>query len=353
MPASTGISTPDSATSGTLSVGFVLLPRFTLLPFAAFVDCLRLAGDEGDMSRQLRCRWHFMSADGAPVTSSCGAAISPCMPYSDPAQFDYLVVIAGVLEGEGGVDRQTIDYLERAAASGVPLVGICTGVFALLQAGLMNGRRCCVSWYHHDDLKRRFPEALSVPDQLYIDDGDRLTCAGGIASADLAAWLIERHLGRTWARKSLYIMLIDEARRGNAPQPHPMVLQKVDNRTVRRAISVLEQHLGDIVSMDELAERSGCSRRALERHFRESLGVSPQKFARELRLRYGLWMLNFTAHSITEIGERCGFADTAHFSRSFKDTFGFTPSEVRRKEVGVQEALIDPFILQVGKADSP
>ncbi|WP_444678706.1 hypothetical protein [Halomonas sp. E19] len=30
-----------------LSVGFVLLHRFTLLPFAAFVDCLRLAADEG------------------------------------------------------------------------------------------------------------------------------------------------------------------------------------------------------------------------------------------------------------------------------------------------------------------
>ena len=30
-----------------LSVGFILLYRFTRLPFAAFVDCLRLAADEG------------------------------------------------------------------------------------------------------------------------------------------------------------------------------------------------------------------------------------------------------------------------------------------------------------------
>lgn len=38
-----------------LSVSFILLNRFMLLPFAAFINCLRLPADEGDRSRQLRC----------------------------------------------------------------------------------------------------------------------------------------------------------------------------------------------------------------------------------------------------------------------------------------------------------
>ena len=337
------------ANSQRLSIGFVLLPRFTMLPFAGFVDCLRLASDEGDMSRQLRCHWTFMTSDGQSALSSCGAAISPCETYQPVENFDYLVVIAGVLKDKEMVDRATIDYLKQADRQGVPLVGICTGVFALIQAGLMHQRRCCVSWYHHADLTRRFPGGIPVSDQLFIDDGDRLTCAGGIASADLAAYLVERHLGRAWAKKSLHIMLIDEARQGNHPQPHPLVLNKVDNRQVRRAISLIEQHLGELISVDELAERVGCSRRALERHFRESLGVSPQKFSRDLRLRYGLWLLHFTSKSITEVGERCGFSDTAHFSRNFKDTFGYSPSEIRKGTVGLQEDLIDPFFLHIGK----
>ncbi|RKD84180.1 AraC family transcriptional regulator with amidase-like domain [Kushneria marisflavi] len=333
-----------------LSIGFVLLPRFTLLPFAAFVDCLRLAGDEGDMSRQLRCRWTFMTSEGHDAQSSCGAGITPCSAYRDPSEFDYLVVIAGVLDNQEMVDKRTLAYLKWAEQSKVPLIGLCTGVFALLQTGLMHHRRCCVSWYHHDDLVRRFPHAVPVSDQLYIDDGDRLTCAGGIASADLAAYLVERHLGRIWARKSLYIMLINEARRGNTPQPHPMVWEKVDNRIVRRAISILEQHLGELISIDELAERTGCSRRALERNFRESLSVSPQKFSRDLRLRYGLWLLKFTARSITEVGEHCGFADTAHFSRHFKKAFGHSPSDIRKNDVILEEELIDPFFLHIGKS---
>ncbi|MDE0388645.1 MAG: hypothetical protein OXI75_08100 [Rhodospirillales bacterium] len=38
-----------------MRVGFVLSPRFTLTPFAAFIDCLRHAADEADFSRQVYC----------------------------------------------------------------------------------------------------------------------------------------------------------------------------------------------------------------------------------------------------------------------------------------------------------
>ena len=359
-----------------LSVGFVLLSRFTLLPFAAFVDCLRLASDEGDRSRQLRCRWRFLSEDGAEVASSCGAVISPCepiggrhgQPFCDPRQFDYLVVIGGVLgEGEEADspertsperralernrperDGGTLDYLRHAAALGVPLVGVCTGVYSLIQAGVMEGRRCCVSWYHHLDLTRRFPAVSAVADRLYVDDGDRLTCAGGAAAADLAAYLVERHLGRAWARKSLHIMLLDGHRSGDHSQPQPVVFDRIEDRIVRRAVAILEQHLGEPLSVDELATRAGASRRGLERKFRQAFGVGPQKFARDLRLRYGLWLLYFTDHSVTEIGERCGFADTAHFSRHFRSAFGQSPSRLRRDPVGREEAGVDPFFLHVG-----
>jgi transcriptional regulator GlxA family with amidase domain len=329
-----------------LSIGFVLLRRFTMMPFAAFVDCLRLAADEGDRSRQLRCHWVFMASGGHDAMSSCGAAITPCSPFRDPSEFDYIVVIGGVQDEHDAVDEAALAYLTRVNEAGVPLVGVCTGVFALIQAGLMNGRRCCVSWYHHGDLTQRFPDIEPVGDRLFIDDGDRLTCAGGVASADLAAYLVERHLGKAWAMKSLHIMLIDEARQGCHPQPQPVIFDKVTDGLVRRAIDIIEQHLGQTISVDELARRVGTSRRNIERKFREELGVGPQKFARDLRLRYGLWLLHYTAKSVTEIGERCGFSDTAHFSRHFRAAFGATPTAMR-KAASEGTAPVDPFFLHI------
>lgn len=340
--------TPNRTTLGEpLAIGFVLLHRFTLMPFAAFVDCLRLAADEGDRSRQVRCHWTFMTSVGEAVLSSAGAAISPCERFRDPTEFDYLVVIGGVQDDGERTDSTALAYLRQAAEAGVPLVGLCTGVFALIQAGLMKGRRCCVSWYHHRDMIQRFPAIQPVADRLFIDDGDRLTCAGGAAAADLAAYLVERHLGKAWAMKSLNIMLLDEARAGTHPQPQPVVFGKIEDRLVRRAIAVIEQHMGEAISMEALAERIGTSRRNLERRFRESLGVSPLKFSRDLRLRYGLWLLHYTGKSITEIGERCGFADTAHFSRQFRSAFDMTPSEMRKRAGEPGSDRVDPFFLHI------
>lgn len=67
------LSSPRS-TMQKLRVGFVLAPRFTLTAFAGFVDALRLAADDGDRSRRMRCDWDVLGR-GEAITSSCGAAI--------------------------------------------------------------------------------------------------------------------------------------------------------------------------------------------------------------------------------------------------------------------------------------
>ncbi|WP_423823293.1 GlxA family transcriptional regulator [Salinisphaera sp. SPP-AMP-43] len=326
------MNTPVETPRARLSVGFILLPRFTMLPFAAFVDCMRLAADEGDTSRPVHCRWRFLSPDGRPATASNGAQVGPCEPYKNRSveDFDYLVVCGGLLDDKPAADAATVAYLKQAAARRVPLIGLCTGPFALIHAGLMNNRRCCVSWYHYSDLTKRYPNVIPVADRLFVVDGDRITCSGGTAAADLAAWLIERHIGRAWAQKSLHIMLIDGARRGNAAQPQPAVHDQVQDNRVRRGIHIIEQHLNDPPSTTALATMLDVSKRQLERGFMRELGMSPSMFSRDLRLRYGLWLLRNTRRSVTEISAECGFSDNAHFTRQFKRQFECSPSSIER-----------------------
>ncbi len=321
----------ESSDDPALTVGFILLPNFTLLPFAAFIDCLRLAADEGDRSRQINCSWSVMAPDLRLVRSSSGVEIQPSATFTDPTQFDYIVIVGGILHGGSQIGAATLSYIKEAATKRVPLVSVCTGTFALIQAGLMHNRRCCVSWYHYQDLTERFPNVIPVADQLFVVDGDRITCAGGTAAADLAAWLVERHCRHSWAQKSLHIMLIDRARPAKAAQPQPPICHLVEDNRVRRAMLLIEQNLSVPLSADELAQRVNISRRQLERAFRDQVGLSPQQFSRQLRLRYGFWLLTNSERSITEIGQECGFSDTAHFSRQFRTTFGKTPTDVRNE----------------------
>lgn len=323
-------SISQSLNSAHLAVGFVLMPSFTLLPFSAFIDALRLAADEGDQSRQINCQWTVMGPTLAPISSSAGVTVKPWETYRNPADFDYIVVVGGLLENTLSGSEHVIDYLQQADRAHVPIIGLCTGSFVMIRAGLMDQRRCCVSWFHHTDLTDRYAHVMPIADQLFVDDGDRITCAGGAVAADLAAYIIERHLGQSWARKSLRILVMDKPRPANAPQPQKNSDYQVNNRWVARALLLMEQNLSRPLNSDEIALRLSISKRQLERLFMSDTGDSLQKFYRKIRLRYGLWLLQNTDRLITDIGQDCGFSDTAHFSRVFRQAFGKKPTDYRR-----------------------
>jgi transcriptional regulator GlxA family with amidase domain len=263
------------------------------------------------------------------IASSSGVTVQPWETYRNPADFDYVVVVGGLLNNTLQGSQHVVDYLQQVDAAHVPIIGLCTGSFVMIRAGLMEQRRCCVSWFHYKDLTDRYTNVTPIADQLFVDDGDRITCAGGAVAADLAAYIIERHLGQNWARKSLRILVMDSPRPANAPQPQPGGDYHVNNRLVGRALLLMEQNLSRPLSTDQIATRVNISKRQLERLFTNETNDSLQKFYRKIRLRYGLWLLQNTKRLITDIAQECGFADTAHFSRAFRAAFDKKPTDYR------------------------
>nr|WP_312836766.1 hypothetical protein [Pantoea sp.] len=67
----------DTEPKPDLTVGFLLMNRFTLASVAGLVESLRFAADESFSSRQIFCRWEWMTCDNQPVTASCGLPVSP------------------------------------------------------------------------------------------------------------------------------------------------------------------------------------------------------------------------------------------------------------------------------------
>jgi transcriptional regulator GlxA family with amidase domain len=337
--------------SRALSVGIILAENFTLSAFALFVDQLRLAADEGDLSRPILCRWTTMTSGANAVRASCGVMVSATDSLSDPRQFDYIAVVGGLLHAGRQIDVATVNYLKAAAAARVPLIGICTGSFILARAGLMQGRRCCVSWYHRQDFIDEFPDHAPVADRMFVVDGDRITCSGGGGAGDLATYLIEKRLGAPVAQKARHVMLLERARNGHDAQPHPPISagmpQGVVDPRVRRALLIMEQHLANPMPITEIADRLRLSTRHLERLFREAVGVRPAIFYRELRLRYARWLLDHTDRSVTDIALEAGFADCAHFSRQFKAMAGMSPSE--RRTASRDAATVPAFMAMEAK----
>lgn len=315
-----------------LNVGFILARRFTLCAFANFVDVLRLAADEGDRSRPILCGWRVLSPTMDPIASSSGVSVQPDEPLGDPARFDYLLVVGGLVDEIENLHPDTVRFLARAAAAGVPLVGVCTGTFVLHRAGLMRGYRACVSWFHHEDFLERFDGLEAVSDQIFVVDRDRLTCSGGASSAHLAAFIVERHLGRARAAKSLHIMIIDAAMAAEEPQPGIPLALATGDALVRKALILMQQSIDAPLSIGRVVTRLGVSRRRLERHFREALGMTPREADRLIRIEQARHLLRTTGRSVTRIAADTGFCDLPHLIRVFRAAEGMTPDAFRQAQ---------------------
>jgi transcriptional regulator GlxA family with amidase domain len=329
---------PERATRPPLRVGIILAEHFTLSAFAVFIDHLRLAADEGDRSRPLHVQWSIMSCRREPVRASCGVTLQPTSALLPPGSLDYVVVVGGILHAGPQIDETTARYLREVGATRTPLIGICTGSFVLCRAGLMDGRRSCVNWYHYQDFREAFPTHDVVADRLFVADGPRITCAGGAGTAALATHLIERHLGRALAHKASQVLLFDRPRSGSDTQPHPPLSETASEPRVRRALLLMEQNLTRPIAVLSIAEQLGLSVRQLERLCREHLGMGPASLYRRLRMRYANWLIENTDRSVTEIAIETGFADCAHFSRQFKDTYGLSPTTRRLQPQGTLAA---------------
>lgn len=333
MDNSVRIQTTKATLRPDLSVAFVLLPDFTLSTFSNLVDALRIAADESDGSRQIHCRWTIMGPERIPVRSSCGVEITPWEIFDDPAQFDYTIVVGGLLRGQKRIDRRILSYLRQVDARGGSLVGVCTGSFALARAGLMKGYRSCVHWYHLHQFAAEFPDHRVEADVLYLVDGRRITCAGGQSAIDVAVHLVTRHCSRRIALKVITAMTVAAARGPRDPQPHPEAkwFRSIKNPLVKRAILLTEQQpAGKATALSDVACRLGVSVRTLMRAFKKTFALTPVELFRALRMSHSRWEVLNTQKTIGGIAFDHGFCDASHFIRLYRKYYGAPPAMARR-----------------------
>lgn len=313
-----------------LRVAFLLANRFTLSAFANFVDVLRLAADEADRSRPILCEWTVLGPTRDGVVSSCGVKIEPNAQFRHAKQVDYLVVVGGLIGDGSALSSETYRFLQDQAAAGVPIVGLCTGVFILQEAGLLNGYRCCVSWFHHQDFLDRFDQQTPVSDQIFVVDRDRLTCSGGHGAAHLAAFLVDRHIGQSAAQKSLNILMIDSAFNGEKPQPGQLSAQAPRDALVKKAVLKMQQNIGVPLTVADIAAMVGVGRRSLERRFHADVGLTPARVYLDLRIERALLKLRTTSEPIADIALETGFCDASHLSRVLRNERGLKPGAYRK-----------------------
>lgn len=111
-------------------------------------------------------------------------------------------------------------------------------------------------------------------------------------------------------------------------------LQKEKPKSATNTEHALAQllHSKGHVSLKALQDSLRLSERALERKFRQEVGISPKLFSRICRFQASLQQLKSGQYDkLSDIAFENGYADQSHFIRVFREFSGFTPEEYRKQ----------------------
>ena len=111
------------------------------------------------------------------------------------------IVIPGWRDPDEPPPEPLLKKLRAAHRRGARLCSICSGVFVLAAAGVLDGLTVTTHWRYAEKLQARYPALRVNPDALYVDEGQVITSAGSAAGADMLLHLVRRDHGGAIANR--------------------------------------------------------------------------------------------------------------------------------------------------------
>ncbi len=305
-----------------LIIGFVVTPGFPVMSLAA-LSVFEFANFSA--AKQLY-DIHVLSEDGGPIPSASGTRLETTA--FGEQRFDTIIIGGNtrVVPTSPGV----LTFVTAAAKTSRRLSSICTGVFALADAGLLGDRRVTTHWLFTEELKARFPEVRLEADRLYIVDGPIWTAAGNSAGIDLTLHMLEKDHGSDLARDVARILVVDQQRSGGQSQHSTLLDMNPKSDRIQKALAYARRNLSATLSVGDLANAAGLSPRQFSRAFRAETGASPAKAIETLRLEAALLMIAQSRHPIGVVARETGFGDEERMRRAFVRVVGQSPQALRR-----------------------
>jgi transcriptional regulator GlxA family with amidase domain len=271
---------------------------------------------------------HVGAVDGASgVSLNATRSITATAPYA----LDTLIV-AGSPRINNPASQPCVDWLRQATGGIRRVSGICTGVFLLAEAGLLDGRRAVTHWALCDELARRYPTIRVEPDPIFLRDGRFYTTAGMTAGMDLALALVQDDLGRDVALATARLLVVFLKRPGGQSQFSAHLAAQLDgDGPIPELQRWILDHLDTDLTIEALAERAHMSLRTFVRNFEREAGTPPGVFVERARLDAARRALEDGEDQLETIAKHCGFTSAEILRRLFQRRLGLSPTAYRKR----------------------
>jgi len=267
------------------------------------------------------------------IPTNCGLQL--CATHLHEAirgPIDTLLVAGGTGVEQATHDQQLLGWIRRRANRVRRLGSICTGVFLLAAAGLLDGKRVTTHWKWAGELADKFKTTKVDPEPIFVRDGNIYTSAGVTAGMDLALALVEEDLGAAIALEVARELVMYLRRAGGQSQySTALALQASDRKQIEELRCWALENLCEDLRVEQLASRTGMSPRNFARVFLKDTGVTPARFVEKLRVESARRRLEESRDDLEKIAADCGLGSIQSLRRSFLRVLRVTPSEYRKR----------------------
>ena len=271
-----------------------------------------------------------------PVTTSSGVTILTTESLESCPPIDTVIVPGGTaIRTQPQVRAQIAAWLKRRSGRMRRVSSVCTGIYALAEAGLLDGLEATTHWRFAADVSARWPRIDLNSNAIYVKSGRFYTSAGITAGIDLALAMIEEDLGNATALAVARDLVVYLKRPGGQLQySEPLRLQEMTGSQFSETLSWMLEHLREDLSVEILAEHANLSCRHFTRKFKAAFRMTPAEFVESLRLDHARWLLANEASTIDSLAAAVGYESGDSFRRAFARRFGTVPSDYRRRLSG-------------------
>lgn len=266
---------------------------------------------------------------GAPVGVAGGMTIVPDGGLELLQSASTIIVPGYANAAATALEPIVLRAVTSAARRGARVASVCSGAFALAQAGLLDGLTATTHWSLAAELKAQFPTIDVRPELLFTDSGAVLTSGGVTAGVDLCLHMLRRDLGSALANRVARRIVMapregDQAQFFEAPPIPP-----ADDRMAATQQWMLAS-LAMQITVADMADHAGMSVRTFHRRFRERAGTTPLDWLRDQRIQRAKELLERTELPLEAIATEVGMGTVANLRAAFRRATSVSPQQYRR-----------------------
>lgn len=241
------------------------------------------------------------------------------------------IVIPGWRDPDEIPPEALLKKIRVAYARGARFCTICSGVFVLAAAGILDGKKVTTHWRYTEKLAQQYPQITVLPDALYVDEEQIITSAGSAAGLDMLLHLVRKDYGIKVANQVAQRLVIPPHREGGQAQFVPRPVADDERGRLSKLMDWVRKNPALDHNLKSLAEKAAMSERTLQRQFRELTGYSPYDWIIRERVATVKELLEASKDPLPRVAELAGFGSEESLRRHFRRIVGTSPAAYRRQ----------------------